>query len=62
MNETSDVSEVSVNEVSGSLSDVLSSDDEVSVNEASVVSEVSVNEVSVISEVSVNKASGSLTW
>jgi hypothetical protein len=35
MNETSDLSEVSVNEVSGSLSTVLSSDDEASVNEAS---------------------------
>ena len=35
MNETSDLSEVSVNEVSGSLPAVLSSDDEASVNEAS---------------------------
>jgi hypothetical protein len=61
MNETSDASEVSVNEVSGSLLYALSSDEEVSVNETSVVSEASVNEVSVISEVSVNEASGSLT-
>jgi hypothetical protein len=60
MNETSDVSEVSVNEASGSLPYVLSSDDEVSVNEASVVSEVS--EASVISEfLPVNEASGSFT-
>jgi hypothetical protein len=35
MNETSDLSEVSVNEVSGSLPILLSSDDEASVNEAS---------------------------
>jgi hypothetical protein len=61
MNEISDASEVSVNEASGSLPYALSSDDEVSVNETSVVSEASVNEVSVISEVSVNEASGSLT-
>ena len=61
MNETSDASEVSVNEASGSLPYALSSDEEVSVNETSVVSEASVNEVSVISEVSVNEASGSLT-
>ncbi len=61
MNETSDASEVSVNETSGSLSYALSSDDEVSVNETSVVSEVSVNEFSVISELSVNEAFGSLT-
>jgi hypothetical protein len=61
MNETSDVSEVSVNESSGSLTYVLSSDDEVSVNEASVVSGFSVNETSVISEVSVNETSDSLT-
>jgi hypothetical protein len=46
MNETSDVSEVSVSETSGSLTYVLSSDDEVSVNETSVISEVSVNETS----------------
>ena len=40
---------------------MLSSDDEVFVNEASVVSEASVNEVSVVSEISVNETSGSLT-
>jgi hypothetical protein len=61
MNETSDVSKVSVNESSDSLAYVLSSDDEVSVNEASGVTEVSVNETSVISEVSVNETSDSLT-